>query len=550
MLAVADVPLMRVRHVPLCLALWLLGVANCGKSGSRPDAAGPDGRLDVSADNLRDVAAGDLFEGIRTDLLDGAQPGDGAGGGLDRTPSNLDSASVDSGGDVGSIACAWEWPAGPSSAPLPRASLGVTAPSILWRQPSINGVTGGESGGEGGGLVVSGRNFVATSSNGVYFIDRNGVGTRAAGYRSAFNDIPSSPTADTSGAVYFAGPSGTYGLMPDGTRKWYQPEGAIPVGEGASGPNIGTSLALDPDGILYGVSADLQVRAFRAKDGSVLWKHALGQLRYPTFANQSGVLGGAGNVLFVRPGSEATIMLDKRDGSELGRLMLPDGTDTVAGWTTNFALGYGRTIFEGLWFFDVCGNALLPGGIPTETSSTRIDNYLAGTLDFAGNYAVYLFATDARYNTIANTGRLSLYDPTGNRARGPTAGKGQPIAVGADGVLYTLSCYGTNPLENRLYAYDSSLKELWHLDLGKPQWCPKGYGVLDADGVLYLPISNETVGGDDVMAIQTGSPGLATSAWPMTRHDPRGTMWLTAADSERDGGTPDRDGALDVPLSP
>ncbi|MBN2577065.1 MAG: hypothetical protein JXP73_21060, partial [Deltaproteobacteria bacterium] len=68
-----------------------------------------------------------------------------------------------------------------------------------------------------------------------------------------------------------------------------------------------------------------------------------------------------------------------------------------------------------------------------------------------------------------------------------------------------------------------------------------------------------------VMAIQTKSPGLAPSAWPMLRHDNRGTMWLTSPSSESpvDGGTPvtdaamseevavagpSVDGAVDVPL--
>jgi outer membrane protein assembly factor BamB len=323
-----------------------------------------------------------------------------------------------------------------------------------------------------------------------------------------------------------------------------------------TGPSQGTALALDPDGILYGVSCDHQVRAFRSSDGNVIWRHAIGQLHYPSFANSSAVLGGAANALFVRPGSEATLVLDKRDGSELGHLIPDNGPDYVAGWTSNFALGFSGTIFEGLWFFDTCGHAVLQAGIPAQST----DSYFCGTLGFSDIYAVDLYGTDGRSTTIPNTNRLSLYDPQGKQVRGPTSGKGQPIAVGADGTLYTVSCYKTNPPENRLYAYDPDLNEVWHLDLGKYSYCPIGNGVLDTDGILYLAIPDEQgVGGDDIMAIQTKSPGLARSAWPMIRHDNRGTMWLTPLSANPlDGGVIDTsvdaipslplDGGIDVPL--
>jgi hypothetical protein len=259
-------------------------------------------------------------------------------------------------------------------------------------------------------------------------------------------------------------------------------------------------------------------------------------------------LGGAGSTLFVRPGVEVTRVLDKRAGTEILRLVPDDGTDTVPGWTTSFALGFSGTVFEAVWFFDTCGRPLVPGGIPVSVSANRIDTGVCGTLGRNETYAVYLSAMDARGNTIANTDRLSLYDRNGNQVQGPTAGKGQPIAIGADDTLYTTSCYTTTPPENRLYAYDSSLNEIWHLDLGKNGWCPAGYGVLDDDGILYLPIPNEQggAGGDDIMAIQTRSPGLVRSAWPMMRHDVRGTMWLTPLDAAVPASPPGDTGNTDA----
>ena len=133
--------------------------------------------------------------------------------------------------------------------------------------------------------------------------------------------------------------------------------------------------------------------------------------------------------------------------------------------------------------------------------------------------------------------------------------QGGTIAVGQDGTLYAVSCMYSNPPENRLYAYSPELDELWHLDLGKNVYCPFGNGVLDDDGVLYFAIPSESNVGTDVVAIQTKSPGLARSAWPMIRHDNRGTMWLVSAPpsgSDHDGsprdGAPAQDG-YDVPLA-
>jgi outer membrane protein assembly factor BamB len=550
---------MMPRSLTFCLGsvLFVVTLAGCGESrqaildGSAPDTASiPDASMgsdqnlngdsgegggDTSGNDKSVWEVGDQEHG--PGVIDvGMEAGQRDVAAKDAAPTDV---VADVSGETGMSKCIADWPKGPVVVSAPSPSLNVTAPTILWRKWSLRGITDGDSGAEGGGIVMSGSNLVAATESGICLVDKTGEGTIASGWRPELRNYPSAATTDVDGTIYFSAPGGTYALNPDGTLKWRQKEGAVPYGDDTPGPSRGKALALDPAGVLYGVSGDQQVRAFRSSDGAVLWRYAIGQLHYPTFEDQSTVLGGAGNALFVRPGSEATRILDKRDGTEIGRLVLDDGTDSIAGWTTNFALGFSGTIFEGLWFFDTCGRPLLPTGIPTTVSSTRIDNYLGGTVGRNEGYAVYLFATDGEYNPIAKTDRLSLYDRQGNQVRGPTSGKGQPMAVGADDTLYTISCYMTNPAENRLYAYDSTLNELWHLDLGKTAHCPMGHGVLDDDGVLYLTISHEQGGGgQDMMAIQTKSPGLARSAWPMTRHDVHGTMWFVPLDSPAatDGG--------------
>jgi len=119
------------------------------------------------------------------------------------------------------------------------------------------------------------------------------------------------------------------------------------------------------------------------------------------------------------------------------------------------------------------------------------------------------------------------YSADGTVVLGPVPGQGEPYLAGADGTIYTVNCALSSPKANQLIAWTSDLKEMWRLDLGKLDHCPVGNGVLDDDGIIYLALTRKEVGGVDILAIQTQSPGLAESSWPSLLHDNRGTMWLT-----------------------
>jgi hypothetical protein len=47
--------------------------------------------------------------------------------------------------------------------------------------------------------------------------------------------------------------------------------------------------------------------------------------------------------------------------------------------------------------------------------------------------------------------------------------------------------------------------------------------VVTDDGILYTRVQTSTA--ETVVAIQTKSPGLASSSWPTLRHDNRASGW-------------------------
>jgi outer membrane protein assembly factor BamB len=447
-----------------------------------------------------------------------------------------------SGGDVGPAgpapvklsSCITDWPQGPEVAPAVAPSLDVEAPRVLWRKPIHGDVM--DNSPFYIGLVLSGRNLAAATLMGITLVDKDGNYTELTGWTASHFNRASSPTTDPAGNIYFTAPSGTYALTADGKAKWAQREGRVPYGEGMEGPSFGTALALDPNGVLYGGSNDGYLRAFRASDGTVLWraKPALVDPSAPYFLF---VLGGAGNVVFVAIGGEGMAVFDTRTGAELGRLRLDDGTDNGG---LGFALGFTGTVFAGKVFFDNCGRERWHSPLLRDD----LHVFWGGLLGLPELYPAFTAAPDSYGYAVAGTEEMAYYDRDGNTVVGPKPAKGLPIAVGADGTLYTVNC--KYAYENRLYAYSQTLDVLWLLNLGKNSWCPLGNGVLDSDGVLYLAIPDEDALGEEVMAIQTKSPGLAPSAWPMLRHDNRGTMWLTSPSSESpvDGGTPVTDAAM------
>ena len=118
------------------------------------------------------------------------------------------------------------------------------------------------------------------------------------------------------------------------------------------------------------------------------------------------------------------------------------------------------------------------------------------------------------------------------RLAGPI-GAGSPVAAGADGTYYAVTCINT-PITDQaqapdLVAYDGKLQEKWRIALPVPvfagKWykCPVPGVVLEENGIMYLAVEAD---GTYLIAVQTNSPGPADSTWPLRFRDNHGSSWL------------------------
>lgn len=85
--------------------------------------------------------------------------------------------------------------------------------------------------------------------------------------------------------------------------------------------------------------------------------------------------------------------------------------------------------------------------------------------------------------------------------------------------------YASTPPD--LVAYSEDLEEKWRVSLPVPTYqgmypCVRPAAALDDDGVLYLAVEAD---GASLIAVQTRSPGLAQSPWPLWYRNHSGSVW-------------------------
>jgi outer membrane protein assembly factor BamB len=128
--------------------------------------------------------------------------------------------------------------------------------------------------------------------------------------------------------------------------------------------------------------------------------------------------------------------------------------------------------------------------------------------------------------------RLALYSMSDGRELVAPTAEGTPVAVGADGTFYALSCdvsaVELPAAQPYLVAYNGALNELWRVQLPVPSFtdgrypCPSPGVALGQDGNMYLSATRD---GTYILAIRTDSPGPAVSPWPLWSGPLNGGRW-------------------------
>jgi outer membrane protein assembly factor BamB len=387
--------------------------------------------------------------------------------------------------------CIADLPAPPSMAQA--ASLAVT-PTVLWAKPITRAITGEH-------LALAGDRLIVSAGATVLFLDRNGE--RIASRASTAFDGMSSPVVDEAGTVYTAGAS-AYAIDAAGEFRWVTP---FPAGVS------GRPFVLGPHGLVYTGATDGALWAFETATGRVAWRREIGV--NPGNAPPR-VAAGAGNaVLAVTRGAPGQLF-DALDGTPLA----PTPEAELYGLMFGNQIGLVARRMEDS-----------PGVYPRMTIAA-LDGCSRTTWSIAPSRPQWpaLLATGDRLLVVERDDVersptfLAVYGPDGARLAGPSPAP-PPWVVGADGTVIGLFCDGSGydgPSRLVGLSIDGAIGELWRVELGEA--CPKTGPVLAADGVLYFTWLRGDV--TELVAVQTTSPGLASSSWPVAKHDNRGTSWL------------------------
>jgi hypothetical protein len=391
--------------------------------------------------------------------------------------------------------CIAEWPAPPSMSEA--ASLEVT-PALLWQKPITRAITGDH-------FVLAGDRLAISAGSTLLVLDR--AGERLAARSSTGFDGFSSPVVDDQGIFYAVGGS-AYAIGPEGDYRWVTP---FPGGA------YGRPFVVGPDGLLYTGVSDGAIWAFEAATGRVAWRREVG---VNPFGAPPRVMAGAGDaVLAVVLGPDSrtgTQLFDARTGVPFG----PPPDPTLSGFFFGHELGIVARRLEDS-----------PGSYPRMTIAA-LDGCSRPKWSIAPTRPQWpaLVATGDRLLVVERDDEedsptfVTVYGPDGARLVGPSPAP-PPWVAGADGTVIGLACDRSGfegPSRLIGYAIDGELRERWRVELGAS--CPKTGPVLAADGVLYFT----WIRGDqtELVAVQTPSPGLAPSSWPVARHDGHATGWL------------------------
>lgn len=400
--------------------------------------------------------------------------------------------------------CVSGWPSAGEFRPAP--ALDVAAPAILWRT-RVTGAAVNDW------LVVTDDRVAFTAGGSLYQLDRDGNYLHRRG--SVGRERVSSVAVDADGNFYFVGYS-VYSVDSAGEFRWIQP---LPERSDSPGnyPRAQGRLVSDGRGGLYFGANDGFLYAAAMDTGEVRWRTEVTGAGERPPAPVGGVSHG---LLAIAPDGDPNPQLwDTASGRPLAHFLGPTGD--------RYGAMFGREL-----------------GIVTQRMEDRGGAYPwmhISVLDECSRERWQVPATRPQWPVLIGPGEqlfvverddiehsdtfVSIYQPDGARATGPVQ-MPPPWAIGADGTIYAVACDSSGyDGPSRLYAYSAALEPLWTLPLGEA--CPMAGPVIDADGRLYFSWYSES--GTEVVAIQTASPGLADTSWPLRRGNNQGTGWLQDA---------------------
>lgn len=323
--------------------------------------------------------------------------------------------------------------------------------------------------------------------------------------------INGAPSLGADGTIYFGTGLGTlYAVNPDGTEKWTYSVG------GAFG--VARSPAIADDGTLYVASDNfLDPPSLTAlnPDGTLAWTYtaATGQATFtgPAIAPDGTIYIGLDD------STSGTFIALNSDGTEKWTFPttgVPQEAAIAGDGTIYFG---GGAAFDGVSSFVIDGNlyALNPDG--TEQWSFATGGAIDGSPALAADGTVYIVSGTDDFDADPNIGDLWAVNPDGTEQwtaslqgcvlEGPT--------VGADATVYvpvTGCVFGGVGILN---AFTPGGASMWTYTVPGTTRSLGGAVTIAADGTAYL--ASEIEG--DLVAVKTGSLGLAVSDWPMQGHD-------------------------------
>jgi hypothetical protein len=394
--------------------------------------------------------------------------------------------------------CVSGWP-DPGEPFEPAAPLAGVTPGVVWRTPLGSSINDW--------LLLTEDRIAMTTTSSLYLLDHEGTLLRRRS-SAAFENVTSA-VADDDGNFYFVGHS-VYSVDPDGELRWLTP---LPGADGRYPRGVGR-LVREPGGDLYFGASDGHLYAVDGDDGALRWRTRLtGDGQRPP-----AVLGGVGDAVLAiaRDGAPQAQLWNTATGAPMAHFVGPGGEHHGAMFGRRLGIVTQRMEDRGgaypwmhISVLDSCARERWR--IPATRPQWPV---LIGPDD-------QLFVVE-RDDVEGSPTFVSVYDVDGKRVAGPAA-MPPPWGIGADGTIYAVACDSSGyDGPSRLHAYDAALEEQWMLPLGDA--CPMAGPVINASGRMFFAWYFERAA--EIVAVQTASPGLARTSWPVRRHDARGTGWL------------------------